>query len=198
MRATVAATLLGVIAAVTLSAGGPASKRDAELLKKKVATIKERASAKPTARERRILVTEDELNSYLVFEAGPAIPAGVVEPTVSILETGRVSARAVVDIDAVNKAKKSPSMFDPMSYLSGKLPIEASGRVTTKDGVGHFTLESASVSGVPVPKLVLQEIVTFYSRTPDQPDGFGLDDPFELPARIREIHTLRGQAIIVQ
>jgi hypothetical protein len=198
MRATAAATLLCVIAAVTLSAGGPATRRDAELLKKKVATIKERASATPTAKERRILVTEEELNSYLVYEAGPDIPVGVVEPTVSILETGRVSARAVVDIDAVNKAKKSASMFDPMSHLSGKLPIEASGRVTTKDGVGSFTLESAVVSGVPVPKLVLQEIVSFYSRTPDNPGGFGLDDPFELPARIREIHTLRGQAIIVQ
>jgi hypothetical protein len=198
MRVMAAATLLGVIAAVTLSAGGPTSKRDAELLKKKVATIKERAEAKPTAAERRILVTEDELNSYLVFEAGPAIPVGVVDPTVAILGTGRVSARAVVDIDQVNKAKKSTSLFDPIAYLTGKLPIEASGRITTNRGVGQFELESAAVGGVPVPKLVLQEIVSFYSRTPDNPAGFGLDDPFELPARIREIHTLRGQAIIVQ
>jgi hypothetical protein len=51
---------------------------------------------------------------------------------------------------------------------------------------------------VPVPKLLLQEIVSYYSRTRDKPAGIGLDDPFALPARIREIQVERGQAIIVQ
>jgi hypothetical protein len=40
--------------------------------------------------------------------------------------------------------------------------------------------------------------VSYYSRTPEKPAGIGLDDPFALPARIREIHVERGQAIIVQ
>ena len=66
------------------------------------------------------------------------------------------------------------------------------------NGVGRFQLESASVSSIPVPKLLLQEIVSYYSRTPDNPSGISLDDPFALPARIREIQVERGQAIIVQ
>jgi len=49
-----------------------------------------------------------------------------------------------------------------------------------------------------VPKVILQEIVSYSSRTPQKPAGIGLDDAFELPARIREIQVLRGQAIIVQ
>jgi hypothetical protein len=49
-----------------------------------------------------------------------------------------------------------------------------------------------------VPKLILQEIVSYYSRSAQKPAGIGLDDPFELPAKIREIQVLRGQAIIVQ
>lgn len=200
MHARIAVTLLCTVAAVavaTLSADTKPTKRDADLLKKKVATIKELAE-KPPKKTVRTLVTEDELNSYLVFEAGDSIPTGVNEPTVSILGTGRVSARAVVDLDEVRKAKKSTSMFDPTSYLSGKLPITAAGTITTKAGVGQFALESAAVSGVPVPKIVLQEIVSFYSRSDDNPDGFTLDDPFELPAKIQEIQVLQGQAIIVQ
>jgi hypothetical protein len=197
MRAFAAATFLAVFAVVSLTAGAP-TKRDAEMLKKKVATIKERASAQSAAKEVRTMVTEEELNSYLVFEAGDSIPTGVVEPTISILGTGRVAARAVVDLDAVNKARKSTSMFDPVSYLSGKLPIEAAGRITTRQGVGQFELETATVGSVPVPKMVLQEIVSHYSRSEDNPGGIGLDDPFELPARIREIQVLRGQAIIMQ
>jgi hypothetical protein len=54
------------------------------------------------------------------------------------------------------------------------------------------------VGGVPVPKMVLQEIVSFYSRSDENPSGFTLDDPFELPAGIQEIQVLQGQAIIVQ
>jgi len=46
--------------------------------------------------------------------------------------------------------------------------------------------------------VLLQEIIGYYSRTPDKANGIGLDDPFALPARIREIQVLRGQAIILQ
>jgi hypothetical protein len=197
MRARVGVVALCAAAAVTLSADTKPTKKDAELLKKKVATIKQVAE-KPPKKTVRTLVTEDELNSYLVFEAGDTIPSGVVEPAVSILGTGRVSGRAVVDLDAVRKSKKTMSVFDPLSYLTGKVPINAAGTITTSAGVGRFDLESAAVGGVPVPKMVLQEIVSFYSRSDENPSGFTLDDPFELPAGIQEIQVLQGQAIIVQ
>src|SRR5205814_1439867 len=89
------------------------------------------------------------------------------------------------------------SWFDPTNYLTGKLPVVATGRLQTGNGVGRFELESASVGGVPVPKLLLQEIVSHYSRSAENPSGFNIDDPFSLPARIREIQVERGQAIIV-
>jgi hypothetical protein len=76
--------------------------------------------------------------------------------------------------------------------------VTATGVLKTSNGIGRFQLESAAVGGIPVPKILLQEIVSYYSRTPDKPSGIGLDDPFALPARIREIQVERGQAIIVQ
>ena len=68
----------------------------------------------------------------------------------------------------------------------------------TSKGVGWLQLESAAVGGLPIPKILLQEIVGYYSRTATNPAGIKLDDPFALPARIREIQVERGQAIIVQ
>ncbi len=126
------------------------------------------------------------------------LPTGVVEPAVNILGTGRLSGRAVVDLDAVRRQKNPTSLLDPMNYLAGRLPVTATGLLRTSNGMGRFQLESASVSGVPIPKLLLQEIVSYYSRTPDKPSGISLDDAFALPARIREIQVERGQAIIVQ
>jgi len=190
---------IGAVAAATLAARGanPVSKRDAEVLKQKVATITT-LGASPVTKARRTTVTENELNAYLAYDAHQDLPPGVVEPSITILGTGRVSGRAVVDLDSVRKSRSATSMLDPMSYLSGRLPITATGTLTTSNGVGQFQLESAAVSGVPVPKMILQEIVTYYSRTPLNPAGIGLDDSFALPARIREIQVERGQAIIVQ
>jgi hypothetical protein len=59
-------------------------------------------------------------------------------------------------------------------------------------------LDAASVAGVPIPKSVLQQIVSYYSRSTDDPDGIGLDDPVALPAGIREIDVLPGRAVLVQ
>mgnify|MGYP003343802472 CR=1 FL=1 len=52
--------------------------------------------------------------------------------------------------------------------------------------------------GLPLPKPLLQEILSFYSRTSEKPNGLSLDDPFALPAGIREIQVTRGQAVVVQ
>jgi hypothetical protein len=188
---------IAALLAALPAASAPASRRDAEALKQKVAVITahaERGSPQP----RRTTVTENEVNAYLVFEAREQIPAGVVDPAVNILGTGRLFGRAVVDLDAVRKAKASPSLLDPTNYLTGRLPVTATGVLKTANGIGRFQLESATVGGVPIPKILLQEIVSYYSRTPDKPAGIGLDDPFALPARIREIQVERGQAIIVQ
>jgi hypothetical protein len=46
--------------------------------------------------------------------------------------------------------------------------------------------------------MLLQEIVSYYSRTVENPGGFGLDQPFPLPAGIREIQVEPGRAIVVQ
>jgi hypothetical protein len=175
----------------------PASRRDATSAKQKLAVITAHAE-KPTNQQRRTLVTEGEVNSYIAYEAREQIPVGVVSPYISIVGDGRVVGRAVVDLDAVRKQKNPTSLLDPMNYLMGKLPVTATGVLKTSNGVGRFELESAAISRLPIPKILLQEIVSYYSRTPENPAGISLDDPFALPARIREIQVQRGQAIIVQ
>ncbi len=199
VRTALACAALLVATAFTAASGADirATKRDAEVLREKVATINAEA-AKPSKQGRQTTVTENEVNAYLAYDAGNQIPVGVVEPSVSIVGAGRLSGRAVVDLDAFRRQRNPTSIFDPMNYLRGRLPVAASGVLTTKAGVAQFQLESASISSVPVPKLLLQELVSYYSKTKENPAGINIDDPFELPAKIREIRVERGQAIIVQ
>ena len=49
-----------------------------------------------------------------------------------------------------------------------------------------------------MPKALLQEIVSYYTTHAESPAGINLDDPFELPPRIRGVELQRGQAVIVQ
>ena len=194
-------SLAAVCALVCLGASADAdvraSQRDATSLKQKIAAITA-AGEKPSPQQRRTTVTEGEVNSYIVYEARDQVPTGVVNPYITIVGDGRVAGRATVDLDAVRKEKSPTSLLDPMNYLMGRLQVTASGVLRAANGVARFELQSTSVGGVPVPKLILQEIVSYYSRTPQNPAGINIDDPFALPARIREIQVDRGQAIIVQ
>jgi hypothetical protein len=194
---SVFACAIGIVSIVRVQADVRATRRDAAMLKQKVATINAHAE-KQSRVARRTIVTESEVNSYLVYEARDQIPVGVVDPTISVIGPGRLSGRAVVDLDAVRKQKAPTSLLDPMNYLMGRLAVTAVGRLRTSNGIGHFDLESSSVGSVPIPKILLQEIVGYYSRSAEKPGGISLDDPFPLPARIREIQVDRGQAIIVQ
>jgi hypothetical protein len=142
-------------------------------------------------------VSDAEINSYLRFHARDQIPVGILEPTLSAIGGGRVGGRAIVDLDAVRKQKER-GWLDPAGYLTGQLPLVVTGTLTTNAGMGRFQLEAAEISGMTIPKTVLQELLTYYSRTPEDPDGINMDDPFELPSRIREIKVGTAQATIVQ
>ncbi|CAN5579057.1 MAG: hypothetical protein H0T05_01670 [Acidobacteria bacterium] len=197
--------LPGLVLALALTplliAQTPANRKDADAFQAKLTHIVEYGNvpppkaAKPVTRHTK--VSDAEVNAYLRIHATEQIPLGVVDPTINAMGDGRVSGSAIVDLDAVRKSKERGWM-DPMGYLTGRMPLTASGRLTTKNGVGRFELESAEVSGVPLPKTVLQELLTYYSRTPDNPSGINMDDPFELPSRIKEIQVARGSATIVQ
>ena len=116
----------------------------------------------------------------------------------SLLDNGRVSGRATVDLQRVGQSRKSDSMLDPYSLLTGSLPLAVNGVLKTKNGVGTFALESASLSGVPIPAWMLHEIVSYYSKSAVTPNGVSLEKPFVLPSGIREIQLVKGQALVVQ
>ncbi len=143
-------------------------------------------------------LTQREVNSYLRYDLAAQVPAGIVEPVITIVGQGRLLGEAVVDLDAVSRANPPKGLLDPMRLLTGRLPVRVEGVLVTSRGTGRFSLETASIAGVPVPKSVLQSLVSHYSKSPDNPNGVGLDDPFALPAAIREIRVEPGRAVVVQ
>jgi hypothetical protein len=187
---------LGSVALLSASPVASAARADADALRQKFLQIAVNGMAEaPEARQTAI--TDEEVNAYIQALPAEELPQGLVAPQVSILADGRLSGRATVDLDALRAAQPKDSAA-AMLPLSGKVPVEAIGVLRTGQGVGALTIESVTVSGVAVPKSMIQELVAYYARSGNAPEGFNLEAPFRLPAKIREIRTARGQAVIVQ
>lgn len=192
-----ARSLLGgcLVAGTTLLAAPPLTPKLADSFERKIVSVQANADAETPAPTQ---FTEDETNSYLKYKSGPLLPTGMAEPVITMHGEGRVTGRAVVDLDVVRQKQGSGGWFDPTSYLTGKLPVSAVGRIITADGKGRFELERADVSGIPVPKSLLAQMVTYFTRTADNPKGSSIDDTFELPAAIRRIDVAAGRFTVVQ
>ena len=143
------------------------------------------------------IVTEPEINGYLRYRGKGVLPVGVVDPYVFALGEGRLSGMATVDLDAV-RLSKPRGVLDPAQLLRGRVPVTATGILRSKDGEFRFDLESATVAGLEVPKSLLQELVSYYTKSASNPNGYSLDVPFALAGGIRDITVESKRAIIIQ
>jgi hypothetical protein len=187
-----AVVCLALLAFLVTAEAVNTSRPQSDSFAKKLAIIKQHAATSPKS-ARKTTVTEGELNSWFVYRAPPLLPVGVKDPSVTVIGNGKLLGVVTVDLDDVGKSKSGA-----WNVLGGRVPITLSGVLRTKDGRGQFDLQSASLSGVPLPKFLLQEIVAHYTRDEDRPNGIRLDDPFDLPASIKQIDVGQGQALIIQ
>lgn len=195
------ALVAAAIAVATVAAADVYTRADSTSMRLKIERIVELERA--AARRRppaglTTLLTQREVNAYLRYDLASQVPVGIAEPVITIVGQGRLMGDALVDLDAVSRANPPKGFFDPMRLLTGRLPVRVQGVLVTSRGTGRFALEQASIAGVPVPKSVLQSLVSYYSKSEDNPGGIGLDDPFALPAAIREIRVEPGRAVVVQ
>jgi hypothetical protein len=194
---------LAVLAMTVVVAGGSVrqdlTQADANRMVEKLTAIASRG-AYPLPDATNVLrtpITEREVNAYLRFVAPPTLPTGLRDPAITIAGEDRVHGRAFVDLDAVRNSKPR-GWLDPLAWVSGIVPVTVKGVLRSGGGQGTFTLEQATLAGVSVPATVVQELVTYFTKTPETPEGVDLAKPFVLPANIEKVETRVGQATIVQ
>ena len=198
MRTWIATAL---VAAVTTAVAlhGQSPQAQADLAHSKLEAVRATApKARATApAPRRTVFTQTEMNAYLKYRAQSWLPTGISEPTVQFVSANRIATLVTADLDGVRK-KSSGGWFDPTSYLSGRLPVYVTGTLTTADGRGRFVLETATVDGIPVPRVFIGELLAFYTRSAENPSGVRMEEPFELPSEIDRIDVTAGQATVIQ
>ena len=193
-----------VLAAVLACAVAVASAQsplqaDADSLRAKLAFVGETENRPrdEDLRPVRTSFTDREVNAYLKVYGPTFLPHGLTDPQIVIGDPGRVTARGIVDLDAVRLSRQR-DWLDPMNYMTGLLDFTATGVVTGSNGKGMALFESATLAGISVPKRIVQELVRYYTIGSEAPTGFDLDEPFELPANIQSIVFEPGRATIIQ
>ncbi len=151
----------------------------------------------PGSTETITRLTEAEINAVLNVYGPELLTEGIASPEIRLGTDGRIRARATIDLSAV-RSSRPRAWHDPLAYITGSVEVVATGRVVAQDGVGRVLLETTTVGGVSVPQGVAHELIRYYTTTPDDPGGFDIDTPFELPHSIRHVLVEQGHAIVVQ
>jgi hypothetical protein len=195
------ASLMTVALAVTVSAQSADAKRDNDQMQKSLNAIMARANTPPvkgkTLPPLRTTFTDTQFNAWLLGDGKDNVPVGLLQPKVTFLAASKISAKAIVDLDAVRKSK-SRGMLDPMNLLTGLMPITLTGTLSGTGGMGTFDVESASLGTWPLPRAILAELLAYYSKSPEYPEGIALGKPFPLPAAVKGLIIARGTATVVQ
>lgn len=193
----IAVSLVALAAVLVTAHAATTSRPQADAFARKIAIINQHAELGAKS-ARRTPVTEGEVNSWFEFRSKPLLPVGVTNPQLTAVGNGKLLGSAVVDLEAIGKKRSTGGTFDLWSLVGGKVPVSVTGILHAKDGKGRFELQAAEISGLPLPRVFLQELVSYYTRTAEHPQGTKLDDPFELPAKIKQIEVGQAQAVVVQ
>lgn len=192
-----AALLLQAVAprgdAVRPAAPPGLSWEDSDVLAQTVARIEKRLRAGKPASRQPVVLTEKQLNSYVNLGLAAKIPPALSRLELR-LERDRLGAQGLLDLDRVKS--KMPQGAGLLAFLSGAVPVELRGRLSSDEGRGRIEIEEALVSGISLPPSVLAQIVAQSTRSAKRPQGFDLLAPFPLPYGARRLRLEPGRAVV--
>ena len=176
-----------------------ASRADSAAMASKIARMQEIAAhpRPPKAEPLRTTFTDREMNAYLQVEGPSFLPTGIADPQVSTGEGGRVTARATIDLDAV-RLSQPRGLLDPLAFVRGAVEVAATGFIVAGNGSGTAVSNPPRSQALPYRSASREEVLRFYTRTPERPQGFSLDDTFDLPAQIRSVTVDAGRVTVTQ
>jgi hypothetical protein len=168
---------------------------EADSFSRKIAVIEERHKQQKAKKSAPVQVTQGELNSYLNLSYADELPRGVTNVEVRF-GTGRIEAKGYVDVDQDKGSVPSSSSWGALSFLSGQVPIELSGKLVNQDGFGTVELDSAYVASIRVPVSVVEQMIASSTKSEKHPDGYDIHAPFRLPYSVNRVRIEPGKATI--
>jgi len=152
--------------------------------------LQQNLSAKPPARVRFDL-SEGEINEYLRFTLTRTPRPGLAAAHVRIFPGNYFATLTTVDFTAIEQWKPStiPAVLRPL--LSGQRKVQVDLRFAPVDGFVRFRVEKAEFEGVPIPAIVVNEVIRVLAAR--QPERYDTSQPLPLPFGLKTFWTTAGR-----
>jgi hypothetical protein len=164
------------------------SESAAEILQKKIDTIKASHAAGNASGRRSVEVSEVELESYVLYHLRDDIPARIDALDVQLTD-GAVAADTKLTF-----APNATGNVVTDLLISGTHSFFIKGKLAASAKRGKFDLESVKIDGIPVPNILIETLVNKFVK-PKYPD-VDLNEPFTMPWGIESLVITPGKTVI--
>jgi hypothetical protein len=189
MRKLILGCLLGVLAlscATLLAESRAASLAAAQKL--------ERIRSEKLKSGEVVMLSEDELNSYILYDYAEEIPQGVRDLRVTLLKDYGV-AEALVDLEKLPAASSSPIAALGARLFRGEHKLHARCRFVSANGQGKVEVEQVELDGQALPDFLVDYLIESTVQ-PHLPD-FQTGKPFPLANNLRQIRLEPANVAVV-
>jgi hypothetical protein len=168
-----------------------ATQRAAKSLEAKLQILSSN-DTQPSASHRAVVITENEVNSYLKIHSGEFLPMGVRTPSLSF-QPEHAMASADVDFEALSRSYPNPSDWGPKvlaAMFKGTQHVTVTAKIQPENAGERVQIESVMVGGMTVPIWLVDYVI----QNVLQPRyNFDLSKPLPYPDRVTLIVLGSGQ-----
>ena len=139
-------------------------------------------------------IPEEDANHVMRTQAAEGLPEGVESPWIRFEDSVAIVG-ATLDFDELKDEIPDSAIFQ---LLSGRVPAEATARLSAAGGVGKLVLERVTLAGVDLPPDLIASLVDGKDVSAFLPPGFRLGEAFTLPFDLESIRLEPGAALVRQ
>lgn len=159
------------------------SKHEAEKVLQLIDQIQREQAESETGGQRKVVVTENELNSYIAYRIEAERSEVLKELRLKIFDKNRVEGKIYIDL----RGQDLPKILRPEMnfYVDGSIEVEG--------GFVRLNLKSLYLENQKIQPELLNMVIYLGSKSQNT-EPFRLDDWFELPYGIKDIKSEKGHA----
>lgn len=146
---------------------------------------------------RPVVITDDEVNSYIKYDRPPFLPPGVRDLNIHFKPDG-IHGAANVNFDELKSSQQSGSMLGAgllATLFTGTQRLSAVGVLKTKDGAGTLTIQNVQIGSTKLSDWLVNWLIQTYVESEYKID---LSKPFLLPNHVTHVELAPGKAIFVR
>ena len=167
---------------------------DADYVTRTLRRIDRRLRSGRPASKDTVVVTENQLNSFVNLSLAEQIPPELSDLEFQ-LQKNHLGARGRLDLDRLREKMPQEGPATLLSMLSGVVPVELGGRVESAEGLFRLELERVAIGGVSLPPALLVQIIAYATKNEERPAGLDIAAPVALPWTARQVRVEPGRAL---